>query len=515
MVVDVRVLAPDLDVLLHDPPALLGGQRVPGARLHERVDEQVLAAERAREPGASRRSTPRPCASQERVGLSCTTSSGRSGPARRGTRGCGRGSPPRRRASGRSRRACRSVRSSAAGDRRRSPRRRRELALVLGALGRRQPAPGRIDLQEGVFHEVALGHARQRIVAALLAARRAPAARARGGHRAEAAAPAQRTVARVPPLRHDARPTTSQRSIRRDFGSASLGATQGGYDQTQALLDISAGARDSSAAYKPTRAPPLGFYADGTRVPGLARRARPRRRRRPRPSCPGCSRRRSPARRVRRRQRRVDRSQSIAVADRRGRVAGMASMASPATSSRGRAALLRRQRVVAGAARRRGDAARSGAIGRRGRARGRADEPPPARVPQLLPVGLVGGRPGRTLTSRRRALEGIVAGIDLAPTVLEWLGMPVPGEMKGQPIRRAGPRRRRAARPPAPGCGSSTSGATRRSATWRSPGWSWPGSRVAAGRRRGWRGAVRLGALAVLWLLPVLLLFARAAARRA
>jgi hypothetical protein len=40
--VDARVLAPDADVLLHDPPALLRIEPVPLARLHERIDEEVL-----------------------------------------------------------------------------------------------------------------------------------------------------------------------------------------------------------------------------------------------------------------------------------------------------------------------------------------------------------------------------------------------------------------------------------------------------------------------------------------
>ena len=48
MVVHARVLAADLDVALHDVPALLRGQRVPLARLHERVDEHVPAAEAPR-----------------------------------------------------------------------------------------------------------------------------------------------------------------------------------------------------------------------------------------------------------------------------------------------------------------------------------------------------------------------------------------------------------------------------------------------------------------------------------
>jgi hypothetical protein len=47
VVVHARVFAADLDVSLHDAPALLGGQRIPLARLHERIDEHVAAAEAA------------------------------------------------------------------------------------------------------------------------------------------------------------------------------------------------------------------------------------------------------------------------------------------------------------------------------------------------------------------------------------------------------------------------------------------------------------------------------------
>src|SRR5690242_2724317 len=39
-----------------------------------------------------------------------------------------------------------------------------------------------------------------------------------------------------------------------------VGATQGGYDQTQALLDMSAGTRVSSAAYSPKKVPMMTFY---------------------------------------------------------------------------------------------------------------------------------------------------------------------------------------------------------------------------------------------------------------
>src|ERR1039458_1844540 len=45
VIVHTRIFAPDLDVPLHDSPALLCGQRIPGARLHERVHEYVLPPE--------------------------------------------------------------------------------------------------------------------------------------------------------------------------------------------------------------------------------------------------------------------------------------------------------------------------------------------------------------------------------------------------------------------------------------------------------------------------------------
>jgi hypothetical protein len=39
-----------------------------------------------------------------------------------------------------------------------------------------------------------------------------------------------------------------------------LGATQGGYDQVQALLDMGQGTRVSQAAYKPKEPPKVAFY---------------------------------------------------------------------------------------------------------------------------------------------------------------------------------------------------------------------------------------------------------------
>ena len=92
--VDRGVLAADPDVLLHDPPALVGGERVPLARLDEWIDEQVPARARVAPPDATRPSTPRAWSWPGTSTASSTTSSGRSGPVRRGTRGSARGSGP-------------------------------------------------------------------------------------------------------------------------------------------------------------------------------------------------------------------------------------------------------------------------------------------------------------------------------------------------------------------------------------------------------------------------------------
>jgi hypothetical protein len=138
------------------------------------------------------------------------------------------------------------------------------------------------------------------------------------------------------------------------------------------------------------------------------------------------------------------------------------------------------------------------------------ETPLPARAPQLLPIGVLGLSPGHpaTLTSASTHLDGIVAGIDIGPTALTWLGLGIPGDMKGEPIKVTG---------------------TRDSAALQSFS---DRLRVVNGRRfaaldtilaawllltlvlaivadrRGVRTALRLGALAVMWVLSVLLVTA-------
>ncbi|MDQ6751490.1 MAG: hypothetical protein M3Z33_12155 [Actinomycetota bacterium] len=69
--------------------------------------------------------------------------------------------------------------------------------------------------------------------------------------------------------------------------------------------------------------------------------------------------------------------------------------------------------------------------------------PPAQKAPQLLPVGIVGtggdAKPGG-LSSQSTRQAGFVTGIDVAPTILERLGMPVPSDMRGEPITISGRR---------------------------------------------------------------------------
>jgi len=63
--------------------------------------------------------------------------------------------------------------------------------------------------------------------------------------------------------------------------------------------------------------------------------------------------------------------------------------------------------------------------------------PPPGENEQLA-VGIAGRGFEGTLTSDSTRLEGYVLATDLAPTILERLGLAVPSEMSGEPIRAEG-----------------------------------------------------------------------------
>ncbi|MEY2516672.1 MAG: hypothetical protein QOJ89_4030 [bacterium] len=128
-------------------------------------------------------------------------------------------------------------------------------------------------------------------------------------------------------------------------------------------------------------------------------------------------------------------------------------------------------------------------------------------VPQLLPIGaaLPGGATG-LLTSPTTRLKGIVAGIDIPVAILRSLGLRVPSGVKGQAMRAEGVADVDALNAIA---ARLTSVGGRRIPLLFALLFSWASLTLALGLiadRRGVRAGMRIGALAVLWLLPMLLL---------
>jgi hypothetical protein len=217
-----------------------------------------------------------------------------------------------------------------------------------------------------------------------------------------------------------------------------MSATQGAYVREQMLLDIGQGARVASPAYSPSRPPPLSLLTQG----GAARIA----------GWQAALRRADDAPQLLRPGLLVSSLaggagyagvagaadvDAIAAADRRGRVAS-ASLGSAATLL-ARIAALRAQRrlVVADLP---GGAA--GIADLRALAAGRADgelliavqRAPDGHGHELLWTGIAGlpGGGGRELTSRTTNQRGLLSAIDLAPTILEHLGLSIPDEMRGR-----------------------------------------------------------------------------------
>jgi len=126
-----------------------------------------------------------------------------------------------------------------------------------------------------------------------------------------------------------------------------------------------------------------------------------------------------------------------------------------------------------------------------------------ARRAQLLPLAAFGLDAGRhALTSRTTRTDGLVTGTDLAPTVLRWLGRPVPTQMQGEPLEPAG-------RIDLVDLGRFDA-RLRVVSSRRLPMLAWLAAAwlALAAVLRFSRRAVRIGGLAVLWVLPVLLVFA-------
>jgi hypothetical protein len=337
---------------------------------------------------------------------------------------------------------------------------------------------------------------------------------------ARAAAPSERTVL-LAFLPFDQRPSETgleQPSIldRLDFhpelSLGLVGATQGGYDETQALLDITQGTRVSSAAYKPKDVPVLTYYQqdDNALFQGWLD-VRARAESAPADIIPGLLAQSIPGGAAYAGVSGREQLEAIPAANEAGRIPLVSVGKADDIATRAQRLLTQRSFVVAGLPTNEpGDAAVEELIKNRtpNELLMVMQTPPQALAPQLLPMGVIGlGGPGN-LTSASTKLDGIVAGIDLPPTILDWLGLQVPDDMKGQQIELEGSR---------------DSGALktindrlkvvngRRFPALETVLAAWLVLLLVLGLvadRRGLRAAMRLGALAIMWLLSVLLVTA-------
>ncbi len=295
--------------------------------------------------------------------------------------------------------------------------------------------------------------------------------------------------------------TLAQLSALPGASAALLNTSQGRYDQTQFLLDVSQGARTSISAYHPSAPPRLTAVpshitgwpaavaraeaAPATVVPGLLGSA-----------AGGIAFAGTP----------VD-PLAIAAASRDGHFDGIVG----APGHEGLAALQAAEDspvVVAGVP----DIRQLREL-----LRHRPDDmlvlavtaPPPGPVPgAVLPIAAFGLGEGRALTSPTTRTDGLVSAIDIGPTVLDWDRLAIPDDMTGEPIRTAGTldvgaiqslRERGAV---VKGRRYPTLGALM-------AGWALLAlAGFAVARGEGFRWAVRTGALGVLWVLPVLLVTA-------
>jgi hypothetical protein len=226
-----------------------------------------------------------------------------------------------------------------------------------------------------------------------------------------------------------------------------LSATQGTYKQAQLLLDITQGARVSYSAYSPAYPPSLSLASLGkasARVnPWSA--VRKRAEEAPQLLVPGLLASSIPGggAYVGMRGESIDGAiDATLAADRSGKVAAVSLGTASTLTSRIAGASAAHRLVVADLP--------SGAAGYAELRALAADRPPGQMLiaiqragesfkHELLWIALAGlGKGGHTLTSQTTNERGLVAAIDIAPTILAHLGLATPADMRGRPISLGG-----------------------------------------------------------------------------
>ncbi len=291
-----------------------------------------------------------------------------------------------------------------------------------------------------------------------------------------------------------------------------MGATQGAYDPRQALLDLTAGNRVSRSGYDPRDVPRFrtrrasGGWAV-TRWDEVVGRARSA----PTRIVPGLLASRTPGGAGYVGSSLRPASESVLAADERGRI-GAVSIGTPSTVLDRLDAMLESRRLAVLSLPRgdRGDRALDALLRRRPPSQLVVviRRPPRSDVHQMLPFGVAGLQGGGLLTSRTTRRLGLVAATDVVPTVLGWLDEPVPRAVAGRPIVAEGARDVEAL--------AALEARLRAVYPRRFPAlFAVFGSLAAIGAalaltggRRGRRRALRVCALAVLWIPFVALLAA-------
>jgi hypothetical protein len=299
-----------------------------------------------------------------------------------------------------------------------------------------------------------------------------------------------------------------------------LSATQSGYSPQQALLDITAGTRTSRGTYNPKTPPDMSLLpippaapdgsASGQIVNWLAAVARAETA--PADIVPGLLASSVPGGGGYAGIHGQTNLEAVVAARRAGVVDTVSLGPGDTVAARANALLARERLVVAllppGYA---GDRQLDELIAarRHGELLIAMEDPPPFTGPQLLWTGIAGLGPADAgFTSATTHIDGVVAAIDLLPTILRHLGEPVPDEVRGQPIRIAGPRDADALRALDDRLSVI---ASRRIPALETFLLTWLGVILLAGTlrdRAGVRFGMRIGGLAVMWLPSLLLLSA-------
>ncbi len=225
-----------------------------------------------------------------------------------------------------------------------------------------------------------------------------------------------------------------------------LSATQGSYSTGQFLLDITQGVRVASSAYAHARPPALSLQTTagtGAAVAGW-RAALKRAEGAPQLLRPGLLAAQIPGGAAYVGTGETDLTDGVVAADRRGHIEAVSLGTAPTLLGRVAAAGRSRRLVVVdlpAGVQGYGDLRALSA----GRGAGellivvqRAPDAPGHELLWAALGGLTGGG-GRDLTSQTTNERGLIAAVDLAPTILDHLGLtPIPADMRGEPIRTDG-----------------------------------------------------------------------------